>query len=39
MTENSITILPVIDPETNQFIGSIASHEVLEMVVEEAQGH
>ena len=39
MTENSITILPVIDPETNQFIGSIASHEVLKMVVEEAQGH
>ena len=39
MTENSINILPVTDPETNQFIGSIASHEVLEMVVEDAQGH
>ncbi len=39
MTENSITILPVLDPETNQFIGSIAAHEVLEMVVEDAQGH
>ena len=39
MTENSINILPVTDAETNQFIGSIASHEVLEMVVEDAQGH
>ena len=39
MTENSITILPVLDAQTDEFIGSIASHEVLEMVVEEAQGH
>ena len=39
MTENSINILPVTDPETNQFIGSIASDEVLEMVVEDAHGH
>lgn len=39
MTDNSITILPVIDAESNQFIGSIASHEILEMVVTEAQGH
>ncbi len=39
MTDNSITILPVIDVESNQFIGSIASHEILEMVVTEAQGH
>ena len=38
MTENSINILPVTDAETNKFIGSIASHEVLEMVVEDAQG-
>ena len=38
MIDNSITVLPVTDAETNQFIGSIASHEVLEMVVTEAQG-
>lgn len=38
MIDNSITVLPVIDAETDQFIGSIASHEVLEMVVTEAQG-
>ncbi len=39
MTENAITVLPVLDAETNRFIGSIASHEVLEMVVDDAQGH
>ena len=38
MIDNSITVLPVTDAETTQFIGSIASHEVLEMVVTEAQG-
>ena len=39
MTENSLTVLPVIDKETGEFIGSISSHEVLEMVVSTAQGH
>lgn len=39
MTENAITVLPVLDAETNRFIGSIASHEVLEMVVDDAQGY
>lgn len=39
MIDNSITVLPVTEAETDQFIGSIASHEVLEMVVTEAQGH
>ena len=38
MTENATTILPVTDPETDQFIGSIASQEVLEMVLTDAQG-
>ena len=39
MTENSLTVLPVTDPDTGEFIGSISSHEVLEMVVLSAQGH
>ena len=39
MTKNSLTVLPVIDKETGEFIGSISSHEVLEMVVSTAQGH
>ena len=38
MTENATTILPVTAPETDQFIGSIASQEVLEMVLTDAQG-
>ena len=39
MTENSITVLPVIDSETSEFIGSISSHEVVEMIVLSARGH
>ena len=39
MTENSITVLPVEDRDTGQFIGSITSHEVLELIVSSARGH
>ena len=39
MTESSLTVLPVVDRETNEFIGSISSYEVLEMLVLTAQGH
>ena len=39
MTENSVTVLPVADRVTGELIGSISSHEVLEMLVVTAQGH
>ena len=39
MTESSLTVLPVVDRETNEFIGSISSYEVLEMLILTAQGH
>ena len=39
MTENSLTVLPVADRETSKLIGSISSHEVLEMIVLAAKGH
>ena len=39
MTESSLTVLPVLDRETNEFIGSISSYEVMEMLVLTAQGH
>ena len=39
MTQNSMTVLPVVDKETGEFAGSISSHEVLEMMVSAAQGH
>ena len=38
MIENSLTVLPVSDTETDEFIGSISSHEVLEMIVITSQG-
>ena len=39
MTENSLTVLPVADRETDEFIGSVSSHEVLEMVALTAKRH
>ena len=39
MTDHSISVLPVTDAETGEFIGSIASSEVVEMIVLTAQGH
>lgn len=39
MIENSLTVLPVHDPDTDEFVGSISSHEVLELIVINAQGH
>ena len=39
MTENSLSVLPVLDPQTDQFVGSISSHEVLELVIPNTQNH
>ena len=39
MTENSLSVLPVLDPDSDEFVGSISSHEVLELIVLNAQGH
>ena len=39
MTENSITVMPVIESGTGEFVGSISSYEVMEMIVLTAQGH
>ena len=39
MTENSLSVLPVLDPDSDEFVGSISSHEVLELVVLNTQNH
>lgn len=39
MTDHSISVLPVNDSKTGEFIGSIGSSEVVEMIVLTAQGH
>ena len=39
MTENSLTVLPVEDKESGEFIGSVSSNEVLGMVALTAKGH
>ena len=38
MTDSATTVLPVTDSETGEFIGSISSHEVVEMIVLTVQG-
>ena len=39
MTEGALTALPVVDADTGEFIGSLSSFEILEMLVLTAQGH
>jgi CBS domain-containing protein len=38
MTENSLSVLPVVDSDTGAFRGSISSHEILEMLLVSARG-
>ena len=38
MTESALTALPVTDSKTGKFIGSISSHEILEMLIFSAKG-
>jgi len=38
MTEHSLSVLPVVDPDTGEFRGSISAHEILEMLVLSARG-
>ena len=38
MTEHSLSVLPVVDSETGALMGSISSHEILEMLVVSARG-
>lgn len=38
MTENALTVLPVTDSKTGKFMGSISSHEILELLVSSAKG-
>ena len=38
MTESALTALPVTDAKTGKFIGSISSHEILEMLIFSTKG-
>ncbi len=39
MTDNSLTVLPVFDKSTGKFIGSVGSHEILELLVFTVSGN
>ena len=38
MSENSLTAMPVLDRETQAFVGTITSQEILEMITTEVRG-
>ncbi len=38
MVESALTVLPVADRETGAFVGSISSHEVIELITVSAHG-
>ncbi len=38
MLENSLTILPVLDRESDEFLGALTSQDVLELITLEARG-
>ena len=39
MTENSLSVLPVLDKDSGRFIGTVASHEIFELLVFTVRGH
>ena len=38
MTENGLTVLPVVDRESDHFLGTVTSQDVLELITMEARG-
>ena len=38
MTEKSLTVLPVVEPESGKFVGVITSQEILDLIISEARG-
>jgi len=38
MSENSLTVMPVLDGESGEFVGAITSQEILELITAEARG-
>ena len=38
MTENALTVMPVLEGESGEFVGAITSQEILELITAEARG-
>ena len=38
MKESSLTVMPVVNSETGEFIGTVTTHDILEILVFEARG-
>ena len=38
MTESSLTVIPVVDRETDEFVGAVTSRDILEVMMTDARG-
>ena len=38
MTERSLTVMPVMHRESGEFLGMIASQDILDLIIAEARG-
>ena len=38
MTENSLTVIPVVEEESEEFLGMVTSQDVLDLITLEARG-
>ncbi|MCY4355599.1 MAG: CBS domain-containing protein [Truepera sp.] len=38
MTENGLTAIPVMDPESQTFVGAVTNQEIIDLIVSEARG-
>ena len=38
MTENSLSVMPVLDEKSREFLGIITSQEILDLMILEARG-
>ena len=38
MSENSLTTIPVVERETDKFLGAVTSHDIMELMMEEMGG-
>ena len=38
MTERSFTVMPVMDRESEKFVGMITSEDILDLIVADARG-
>ena len=39
MTERSLTVMPVVERESDKFVGAVSSRDILDLIIAEARGN